>query len=184
MYIFISLQKEAVSKSIFKNVCNEKLFAQLHSQWAQELVIFLYYKFGHQIQPEDKAQEAFIKLWKHCKKTPPEKVKSFLFTVANNLALNDIKHQKVVLKHQKQAQKEKSTTLETPHFTLEKKEYEKKFEHALSQLTEAQRVAFMMNRAEGKKHKEIAEILGISRKAVEKRIYTAVDKLREYLDEI
>ena len=42
----------------------------------------------------------------------------------------------------------------------------------------------MLNRVEGKKHQEIAEMLGISRKAVEKRIYTALDKLREEIKEL
>jgi RNA polymerase sigma-70 factor (ECF subfamily) len=42
----------------------------------------------------------------------------------------------------------------------------------------------MLNRVEGKKHKEIAELLGISRKAVEKRIYSALKQLRQDIDGI
>lgn len=172
-----------LTKKLFDTVCDEQIFAKVFKTWAKELQQFLYYKFGTQINVEDKVQEAFVKLWENCSKTPPEKAKSFLFTVGNNLCLNEIKHNKVVLKHQ-QENPTKTATHESPQFNLEQKEYLKKFEYALSQLTEAQRVAFMMNRAEGKRHKEIAEILGISRKAVEKRIYGAVDKLREYLKEI
>jgi len=41
-----------------------------------------------------------------------------------------------------------------------------------------------MNRIEGKKHKEIAALLGISSKAVEKRIYGALKKLREDINEL
>jgi RNA polymerase sigma-70 factor (ECF subfamily) len=37
----------------------------------------------------------------------------------------------------------------------------------------------LLNRTEGKKHKEIAEILNISQKAVEKRIYGALKKIRK-----
>ena len=59
-----------------------------------------------------------------------------------------------------------------------------KYQKALSNLTEEKRVAFLLNRVEGKKHKEIAEILGISRKAVEKRIYTALEQLRQEIDGI
>ena len=59
-----------------------------------------------------------------------------------------------------------------------------RFERALNNLPEGQRIAFMMNRVEGKKHQEIADILGISRKAVEKRIYTALDKLRQEIKEL
>jgi len=41
-----------------------------------------------------------------------------------------------------------------------------------------------MNRAEGKRFKEIASILDISVKAVEKRIYGALKKLREDIEEL
>jgi RNA polymerase sigma factor (sigma-70 family) len=59
-----------------------------------------------------------------------------------------------------------------------------KLQKALANLSEAQRTAFMLNRVEGKKHKDIAELLGISQKAVEKRIYGALKKLREDIKEI
>ena len=143
---------------------------------------FLYYKFGEQVNPEDKVQEAFIKLWKHCKETPIDKAKSFLFTVANNLSLNEVKHQKVVLKYQQE--RPQSSSPETPQFLLEEQEYLQKLQQALAQLSDGQREAFLLNRIEGKKHKEIAAILGISRKAVEKRIYTALEKLRKDIDKI
>jgi len=72
----------------------------------------------------------------------------------------------------------------TLNFYLKKKEYLNKYQKALSKLTEEKRVAFMLNRVEGKKHKEIAELLGISRKAVEKRIYSALKQLRQDIDGI
>ena len=67
---------------------------------------------------------------------------------------------------------------------MEEQQYLEKFQTALAKLPEGQRTAFLLNRAEGKRHKEIAEILGISRKAVEKRIYSALEKLRRDLEEI
>lgn len=66
-----------------------------------------------------------------------------------------------------------------PQYLLEEKEYLEKYQKALATLTEAQRVAFLLNRTEGKKHREIAEILDISQKAVEKRIYGALKKIRK-----
>ena len=88
----------------------------------------------------------------------------------------------MVLKYQQQ--KPKHYTNETPQFIMEGDEYMQKLQKALANLSEAQRTAFMMNRVEGKKHKEIAERLGISQKAVEKRIYGALKKLREDIKEI
>ena len=171
-----------MSKPLFENVCDEQVFSQLYKKWATNLHNYVYYKFGAAVNPEDKVQEAFIKLWNHCKDIPLEKAKSFLFTIINNLTLNEIKHQKVVLKYKEV--KPKGHTNETPEFILEENEYLHKFQNALAKLPEGQRTAFLLNRVEGKRHKEIASLLGISRKAVEKRIYTALNNLRKDLDTI
>jgi len=169
-------------KDLFKNVCEDRLFSELFVKHSKNLHDFIYYKYGEHINPKDQVQEAFIKLWDNCSKVSLEKAKSFLFTVANNLSLNQIKHDKVKLKY-RQIEKLDRTN-ESPQFILEEKEYLLKYQKALSNLTESQRVAFLMNRIEGKKHKEIAVLLGISRKAVEKRIYGALEKLREDIDGI
>ncbi|MBW1296926.1 RNA polymerase sigma factor [Aquimarina litoralis] len=171
-----------MSKSLFQDVCDERLFSELFKKHSKNLHDFIYYKYGSHIDPKDQVQEAFIKLWDNCNKVSVDKAKSFLFTVANNLSLNKVKHDKVKLKYQSTEKKDR--TNESPEFIMEEKEYLQKYQKALSNLTESQRVAFLMNRIEGKKHKEIAEILGISRKAVEKRIYGALEKLRKDIDGI
>lgn len=171
-----------MKKELFDSVCDEKIYEGLYNKHAKDLHDFCYYKFGENINPEDKVHEAFIKLWEKCKSIPLSKAKSFLFTVVNNTALNDIKHQKVVLKHR--AVKPKHYTNESPEFVMEEQQFMQRFERALNKLPEGQRIAFMLNRVEGKKHQEIADMLGISRKAVEKRIYTALDKLREEIKEL
>ncbi|MEW7280122.1 sigma-70 family RNA polymerase sigma factor [Aquimarina sp. 2201CG1-2-11] len=173
-----------MSKDLFENVCNEKLFSEVFKKYSENLHNFIYYKYGDHINPRDQVQEAFIKLWKNCKKVPITKAKSFLFTIANNLTLNEIKHNKVKLNYQLQSGSQKNKTEENPQYILEEKEYFEKYQRALAKLTEPQRVAFLMNRAEGKKHKEIAALLGISRKAVEKRIYGALEKLRKEIEGI
>ena len=171
-----------MSKSLQDNICEERIFSTLFNKYSEDLYHFLYYKFGSLLSPQDKVQEAFIKLWENCSKTTPDKAKSFLFTIANNLMLNEAAHQKVVLKHAQE--KPVEHTNESPEFILREKEYLEKLQKALSNLTEPQRVAFMMNRIEGKKFKEIASLLDISVKAVEKRIYGALKKLREEIEEI
>lgn len=127
-------------------------------------------------------QEAFARLWDNCKKVSPEKAKSFLFTVANNQMLNDLARKKTVLNYQKDYTEAPPSV--SPQYILEETEYLERLKGALEDLTEEQRVAFMMNRVEGLKHREIAERLGISQKAVEKRIYKAVENLQKKLGKI
>ena len=167
-------------KHLKNSVCDESVFSSIYNKYAQDLHDFLYYKFGEQFNPNDKSQEAFIKLWENCNNVSIDKAKSFLFTVANNVMLNEIKHQKVVLKYQKSKETSEETN-ETPEFLLEKEEYLKRYQQALGKLSEEQRVAFLLNKVEGKKHQEIADMLGITKKVVEYRIYSAFDILKKEL---
>lgn len=171
-----------MKKDLQDTICDEFIFKRFFKKHATDLHQFLLYKFGEHLNPKDKVQDAFIKLWEHCGKVSPEKAKSFLFTVANNLMLNETKHQKVKLKYAQKPQNDSS--FESPEFLMEEREYLVKLQSALAKLTDAQRSAFMLNRAEGKKYKEIAELLGISVKAVEKRIHGALKQLRKDIKEL
>ncbi|EDP71023.1 putative RNA polymerase ECF-type sigma factor [Flavobacteriales bacterium ALC-1] len=167
-------------KNLNENICEAATFERVYNTYADDVHNFLYYKYGAQFNPKDKAQDAFIKLWDNCKKVTFAKAKSFLFTVANNMMLNEIKHQKVVLKHQKIAKKH--YTNENPEFILEHDQYLEKYNKVLSNLKEEQRVAFLLSKVEGKKHSEIAEFLGVTQKVVEYRIYSAFNILKKELE--
>src|SRR5690606_36670273 len=153
-----------MNKPLQDHICEERLFTTLFKKHAKDLHDFLYYKFGNHLNPKDKVQEAFVKLWENCATIPPDKAKSFLYTTANNLMLNEIAHQKVVLRHR--LQPTKLHTNESPECLLQEKEYNQNLENDIANLTEAQRGAFLMNRVEGKRFKEIAKLLNISTKAV------------------
>jgi len=115
-------------------------------------------------------------MWKNCKGVSFETAKGYAFKTAKNLLLNHYDHQKVVYKFQ---QKDHIThTNQDPGFELEHNELKEKLELAIAQLPGKQREAFLLSRIEKKTYNEIAELLGISRQAVEKRIYNALDKLR------
>ena len=165
-----------MKKELHKDVCDKQIFSQVYEKHSQDVHDFLYYKYGEQFNPNDKMQDAFIKLWENCKKVTFTSARSFLFTVANNLTLNEIKHQKVVLRHQKV--KPKDYTNETPEFLMETDQFLRQYQTALANLSEDQRVAFTLSKIEGKKHSEIAEMLGVTQKVVEYRIYSAFNLLK------
>jgi RNA polymerase sigma-70 factor (family 1) len=167
---------------ISNNVCEEETFSQIYHDYGKTIWNFLYFKCGDDAQANDLVQDAFIKLWQNCKKVPREKAKSFLYTVSNNMFLNQVAHHKVVLQYA-QLQPYKMDT-QSPQYLLEEKQYQEKLQNAIANLTEAQRTAFLLNRIEGKKYAEIAEILDISVKAVEKRMSHALASLRKEIEEI
>ncbi|WP_340074753.1 RNA polymerase sigma factor [Leptobacterium sp. I13] len=169
-------------KQINDHVCNEKTFQAVFIKNATTIRNFIFYKCGNEAKADDIVQDAFVKLWQNCKKVSPKKAKSFLYTVANNLFLNDIAHQKVVLNYQKSNHTLHSN--ENPEFVLEEKQFHEKLQNAINKLTEAQREAFLLNRVDGKKYSEIADMIGISVKAVEKRIHGALQSLRKEIEKI
>jgi len=168
-----------LSKELYEHICEEKVFEQVYSTYAKDVHDFLYYKYGSNHNPDDIMQDAFVKLWENCAKTSFLKAKSFVFTIANNLMLNKLKHEKVVLAYKKVPVKD--STNETPEFLLEEEQFFQQYQRALSKLSEEQRVAFSLSKIEGKKYREIAEFLGVTEKVVEYRIVSAFKQLKEEL---
>lgn len=159
-----------------KSVCEPTVFEEFYQEHATSLYNFAFYKCGNIAQSEDLVQEAFIKVWSNCAKIVFEKAKSFLFTVTNNLFLNQVAHKKVVLNYQLIGKRD--ATNESPEFLLEEKEFMERLQNAISDLKEGQREVFLLHRIDKKTYKEIAEILSISVKAVEKRMHLALKQLR------
>jgi RNA polymerase sigma-70 factor (ECF subfamily) len=131
----------------------------------------------------DLIQEAFSKIWENCSKIDYRKAKTYLFTSVNNLFLNTVKHQKVVLKYAKNAPYLDKDN-QSPEYLLEEEEFKLKLKNAIADLSEVQREVFLMNRIDGKKYREIAEILNISQKTVEKRMSGALQLLRAKIENI
>lgn len=163
------------------NVCEEAIYNRVFKETSKTIFNYIYYKFGNEEKANDAVQEAFVKLWENCAKVPPEKAKSFLYTVANNVSLNVLKAEKVRLKY---ADKSLKTSHESPEFLLEEKQFKDKLDNALNSLPENQRTTFLLNRIDGNKYAEIAEMEGVSIKAIEKRMHLALKSLREQIDGI
>ena len=159
------------------SVCDPPVFNEIFQELGRHLYNFMYYKTANEQRSEDLVQEAFLKLWKNCAKVQIDKAKSYLFTIANNMFLDEVKHEKVKLKYQQFAPKQ--TTNESPEYLAEMEEFKVKLQNAIAQLPEKQRTVFLMNRIDKMKYKEIAEHLGISVKAVEKRMHNALKEIRK-----
>lgn len=157
------------------------MFGDLYNKYAKTLGDILYYKYGAVLNPSDKVQDAFIKMWENCSKVTPEAAKSYVYTIANNLMLNAVKHENVKLNYAKVQPKE--YTNESPEFLLRKQQFLEQYEKVLSTLKPEQREAFMLSKVEGKTHNEIAEMLGVTKKVVEHRIYAAFSVLKTKLED-
>jgi RNA polymerase sigma-70 factor (ECF subfamily) len=165
-----------------KKICLPKTFESLFNLHYQDLKRFVFYKTQDIDMAEDIVQETFVVLWDNCSNVELSKVKSYLYTVASNLFFNIKKHEKVVSNYNSLNQN--TSTKITPEFLLIEKEYLEKIENAIGELPAKQKEVFLLNRIEKKKYKEIAEELGISVKAVEKRMHLALKIMRDKIGNV
>ncbi len=166
----------------FKKICNSSVFEAIFKKYSKELRRFIFFKTQDIDLAEDILQETFIKLWDNCNNVNYETVRGYLYKVATNLFLNIKKHEKVVLKHRNIPVK--NSTNESPEFVMLTKEFLEKIETTIAALPEKQREVFLLSRIEKKKYKEIAKMLGISVKAVEKRMHKALLILKEEIGNV
>jgi len=141
---------------------------------------FLYFKTSQAELAEDVAQDAFVKLWETRAKIDKSSIKAYLYTIANNLAINQLKRDQLKYKflNLQVERKEKKT----PQYLMEMQEFDQKLQDTLAKIPEGAREVFLMNRVEGLKYREIAERLGLSMKAIEKRMSRALAILREEIN--
>ncbi|WP_420315907.1 RNA polymerase sigma factor [Ekhidna sp.] len=153
----------------------------LYDEYFESIRGFLYYKCGDIDLADDLVQETFIKVWSKRDTIDKETVKSLCYTIANNLLMNHFNHEKVVREHQKSTPMALSSESNSPQFQMEEAEFEEKLNKVLSNLPEDCREVFLMNRIDKLKYAEIAERLGLSVKAIEKRMSKTIGILKEAL---
>jgi len=165
-------------KDNLKNdVCEDEVYQNLFTTLAKPVRNFLVYKGSETEQANDIVQEVFIKLWENCKKVNISSAKSYIYTLAGNAFKNEISHLKVKLKYV-QSNVYVDTVIETPEFKMEENEFREKLNNAIDSLTPAQREVFLLSKIEKMKYAEMAEVLGISVKAIEKRMGKALKQMR------
>ncbi|TXF90136.1 sigma-70 family RNA polymerase sigma factor [Neolewinella aurantiaca] len=163
---------------IAEGVCGDVVYKSVYQDLAPKLRNFLYYRTGNAENAGDIVQECFLRLWENCAKVLPEKAGGWLFKVGENIFFKQKAREKVALKYEWR-QQGPEPVYASPQEELEEREFQAQLEAALEALPDGAREVFLMNRMDGLKYREIAELLGISQKAVEKRMHRALASLRE-----
>ncbi len=151
----------------------EENFKQFYIENFAAVRMFIFAKCNDIDLAEDLAQEAFIRLWNNKEKVLLEKAKSFVFTVSGNLFLDHVRHQKVKTNYKNGFEIRYEN--DNPHFLVEMAEFKIKLEAAIQSMPEGAREVFLLNRMEKMTYNQIAESLGLSVKAIEKRMQKALE---------
>ncbi len=159
----------------------EKAYELLYHDYYVPLVLFAGKYVENEEVAKDIVHDAFLTLWSNRKRlNPTYPVKSYLFTLAQNCALNYLRHLRVVTGNEQAV----TELLEAANEDLN--DYEKRLvrlEEKLAQLPEKQREVLVKCVVEGKKYKEVAEELDITVNTVKTHITRALKFLRDELQE-
>ncbi|MDD2797400.1 MAG: sigma-70 family RNA polymerase sigma factor [Bacteroidales bacterium] len=140
---------------------------------------FLFYRCGDDELSSDIAQEVFLRIWEKQLMPEKNKEKALLYKIANDLFISHYRRKVTEMNYTQSLVIDETEA--GSHQELEYAELSETYNRALSEMAEGYRVAFLMSRVEELKYSEIAERLGISVKAVEKRMTNALSFLRDKL---
>lgn len=123
-------------------------------------------------EAEDVAQEAFIRAFVAEKKTHIEQPKAFLFQVARNVALTELKKKSRQIYQciDELSESELGTVDTSAEDQMEAIELLDTYREAVDALSPKCREVFLLRKVYGFKHREIAEKMGISISSVEKYV--------------
>lgn len=152
-------------------------FKKLFDQHFDALRNYIYYRCGDGELATDVVQEVFIKLWEKQPNKSPKQLLPLLYKMSRDNMISKLRHKKVVKAYEDAPHYH--SEISAPDAVLEGKEIQEKYEKALEDMTDGQREVFLMSRNDELKYSEIADRLGISVKAVEKRMKNALAFLRK-----
>jgi RNA polymerase sigma-70 factor (ECF subfamily) len=165
-------------------------FEELVVQYQQRLVAVMHHLIGNAAEAEDLAQEVFLRVYRSRKKYEARsKFSTWLFTIANNLALNTLRARQrkpVVPLHAadsgplgpRPAEQLVQDDHSGPTKRLQQEELAAVIQQALAGLSERQRVAVVLNKFEDMNYMEVAEVMGLTTKAVKSLLSRARTNLR------
>jgi RNA polymerase sigma-70 factor (ECF subfamily) len=174
---------------------DESAFAELVEAYHQRLVTVMHHLVGRGDEAEDLAQEVFLRVFRSRKKYHPRaKFSTWLFTIANNLALNHLRNRQrkptVALnvrdsgplgpRPMEQLAKGRENA---PDRAMQQRELAAVVREALETLNERQKVAVVLNKFEDMNYADIAEVMGLTTKAVKSLLSRARENLRAALQD-
>jgi RNA polymerase sigma-70 factor (ECF subfamily) len=170
-------------------------FEELVEKYQHRLVAVLHHLVGNTEEAEDLAQEVFLRIYRARKKYRARaKFSTWLFTIANNLALNALRSRRrkaaVPLDASdsgplgpRPAERLVHDKAEQPSQQIQHQELAAIIRRALDGLNERQRAAVLLNKFEEMNYAEIAEVMGLTTKAVKSLLSRARNNLRVALQD-
>jgi RNA polymerase sigma-70 factor, ECF subfamily len=173
----------------------ELAFRELVRRYERPVFSLVFRMVRDREMAEDLAQDAFVKVLNHIDKYSPEfKFSSWLFKIANNVAIDHLRKRRLDTismdgsPHASTASEVEATTLnleseqENALDELEAKELGTAIERAIAKLRPEYRACIMLRHVEGRAYEEIAATLDLPLGTVKTYIHRARHELRKALE--
>ncbi len=169
-------------------------FETLVQRYQDRLLAVLYHLVGNLEEAEDLTQDVFLRVYRSRKGYRPRaKFSTWLFTIANNLALNHLRRKR---RGSPSPPRDATDTSSPVAFTVQqlpsrestassqirKVELSEVVQDALRCLGEDQRMAVLLNKFEDMSYAEIGEVMNRSPSAIKSLLARARNELRERLE--
>ena len=159
---------------------DKNAFKHIFDLYFDAIRSYIYYRCTDESLASDIAQDTFMRVWEKCESLDESNIKALLYKIAGDMLVSHFRKNAVQLDYMRHMTIEEAQML-TPQEVLQFEELKRKYAQALEEMNPLQRATFLMNREENLKYKEIAERMGISVKAVEKRMSNALQFLKSKL---
>lgn len=160
---------------------SKEAFSLLFQTYYTDLVLFCGNFVKDKDSCEDIVQSIFLKLWNDRKNIQIEiSLKSYLLKAVRNSCLDEFRHIEIVRQYETEYGSSVLDNYDTENYIL----YSDLYTHlsrALEKIPDLYKEAFVLNRFEGLKYREIAEKLNVSERTVEVRVSRTLDLLRKQL---
>ncbi|MCC8154736.1 MAG: RNA polymerase sigma-70 factor [Tannerellaceae bacterium] len=163
-------------------------FRQLYQKYYESLVAYAYHYVNNWEISEDIVQEVFLILWTKREDVDfTEPIKPYLYKAVYNKSMNHISSTYTQTRVGMDSTDEMINRIIVEcnqYDTLLAKETAKEIETAINGLSPQCKKIFLLSREQHLKNKEIATLLEISEKAVEKQITKALGEIRNHLKQL
>lgn len=169
-------------------------FEELIERYQNRVLGILLHVLGHLQEAEDLSQEVFMRVYRARRGyKPTAKFSTWLFTITHHLAVNALqsRHRRKTFSLTGRdsgplgARPEEQLVSDRNHAApeqFEKSEVAQIVRDAVNKLNDRQRVAVVLNKFEDLSYAEIAQIMGLTEKAVKSLLSRARTNLRELLE--
>jgi len=175
----------------------EDAFSEIVRRYERPVFSLIFRMVRDSETAEDLAQDTFVKVLNHIDKYRPEfKLSSWLFKIANNVAIDHLRRRRLDTvsmsgsPHASSAQDIEATSFdvegggESPLEVLESRELGSAIERAIASLRPEYRSCVMLRHVEDRSYEEIAATLDLPLGTVKTYIHRARHQLREALEHL